>query len=129
MVRITTLESTYLHTSLEVRAYRTRNGKRLKVELIDKDFCVMLSEEGFGLPHKNLQVGEFIVLPVGARRALVKELRLAEIFIDTGRRIEYNPNLWGEIWQLRPEQLSLILKKEADDERQTTNQSECELYP
>jgi hypothetical protein len=60
---------------------------------------------------------EFLVLPIGKDRTLLKEVKESGTFIDTGKRVRFNTNLWGEVWRLNPEHLALLQEKETQDEQ------------
>jgi hypothetical protein len=67
----------------------------------------------FDIPDHPLVFGEFAVYVGGSDRPILKELKEAYIFTDTGKRFCHN-HYWYEVWKLRPEHLTLI-EKESND--------------
>lgn len=119
MPNIHSMVSTSMGLTLEVRVYHTKIAKRLKVGVVHEDFYVVLSEDLFGnqFNHIHHHLDEFVVTSVGEMRPLIKEVKATGVFIDTGKRVQFNTNLWGEVWRLRPEHFTLLQEKEKKDEQ------------
>ena len=81
----------------------------------------LLSEE-----KPDIRMDEFVVTSSGTIRSLIEWIRKETIFTDTGKRVQFNTNLWGEVWRLTPEHLALLQEKETCNE-QATNRSISEL--
>ena len=73
----------------------------------------------------ELKLDEFVVTSSGEIRTLIEQIRKEAIFIDTGKRVQFNTNLWGEVWRLAPEHLALLQEKETQNEQASSeHQSE-----
>jgi len=76
----------------------------------------------------DLKLDEFVVVSSGEIRSLTEHIRKEGTFTDTGKRIQFNPNLWGEVWKLKPEHLALLHEKETQDAI-TTNKHQHSYRP
>jgi hypothetical protein len=116
-MKVAHIESTSMNTQLEVHAYLTRT-LHAKVGLLTspQDYpIVTVSIDPVSCPEirEYLNKGEFAIFVGDSDRAVLKELKEAYIFTDTGKRVCFNQH-WYEVWRLRPEHLTLI-EKESND--------------
>ena len=65
----------------------------------------------------KLRLDEFVINSSGEIRTLIEQIRKEGIFTDTGKRVQFNTNLWGEVWRLTPEHLALLQEKETQHEQ------------
>ena len=130
MTQISTLASKVVNSQIEIHAYRNKTFGHLRVGLFCKfkEYPIYTSETSIDIIEKNnIQFNEFIVAPHNSNRAILKEVR--NCFTDTGKRVQLNNNLWGEVWQLKPEQINQLSEKENQNERPEQAQSQFEPYP
>jgi len=116
-MKVAHIASTSMNTQLEVHAYLFK-GLHAKVGLLTspQDYpTVTVSIDPVMCPEirEFLAKGEFAVFVGGSDRPMLKELKEAYIFTDTGKRVCFNQH-WCEVWKLRPEHLTLI-EKESND--------------
>jgi hypothetical protein len=131
MVVVATIASNIMSTKIQVKAYHTKVAHALKVGATwvptfneDRGYEVLSLGHWRCSPHEvNWSNDEFLVLSQGSCRALVEEVRKANIFIDTGKRLKLDHNLWCEVWRVRPEHFTQI---EKENQHETPDQPECE---
>ena len=117
-MKIGTIVSTTMNSQLEVHAYLAL-GKFAKVGLMKTHWdypLVLISVDPVG--NKEVQdcilPGQFVVCAAGTNRPIMKELKDAQVFTDTGRRVCLHGN-WCEIWALRPEHRTLLEKEHSHE--------------
>ena len=113
MVKVCSKVSQSIGSPLEIWVHITKL-KRLQVFTgCDKFLPIVLSVSPMVCPKiLDLSPIEFAITSTGMIRPLIEEIRKEAIFTDTGKRIQFNPNLWGEVWRLKPEHLALLQEKE-----------------
>jgi hypothetical protein len=101
---------------VNVKAYHGKRGN-LRVGLVwaDEGYVVLSELPWFIKPTPDLKSDEFIIENFGSDQIYIKEVREQQVFIDTGKRVQINTNLWGEVWRLKPEHLALLQEKETQD--------------
>jgi hypothetical protein len=129
MVTAHSMVSTSIGTHIDIQVNTSKIFKFIKVWVISKKMKpIEISQNiwAYSEEKPDLKLGEFTITSSGAMRSLIKEVKESGIFIDTGRRVRFNTNLWGEVWRIRPEHLALLQEKETQNE-QATNRSISEL--
>jgi hypothetical protein len=127
MVKVCSKASQSIGGPLEIWIHVTKALKHLKVFVACNKFSSTFLSESPKVCPKILDLTplEFVVTSIGRKRPLIEEIRKEDIFTDTGKRIQFNTNLWGEVWRLKPEHLTLLQEKETQDE-QTTSEYQSE---
>jgi hypothetical protein len=125
MVKVCSMTSILVSPSLSVHLNTTKIFKFIKVWAIVKQSKPIEVSTNIWLLSKekpDIRIDEFVVTSSGTIRSLIEWIRKEAIFTDTGKRVQFNTNLWGEVWRIRPEHLALLQEKETQDE-QATNHS------
>ena len=108
MPNIHTMVSTSIGSHVDIQIKTSRIFKFIKVWAIGKKIKPIEISTNiwlFSEEKPDLRMDEFVVTSVGEMRPLIKEVKETGVFIDTGKRVQFNTNLWGEVWRLRPEHL------------------------
>jgi hypothetical protein len=123
------MASILVSPSLSIHLNTTKIFKFIKVWVIVKQSKPIEVSTNIWLLSKekpDIRMDEFVVTSSGTIRSLIEWIRKEAIFTDTGKRVQFNTNLWGEVWRLTPEHLALLQEKEARDEQTSSeHQSEC----
>ena len=123
MVTTHTMVSISIRPTLSIHLKHTRTYHLLKVWAIVKQ-CepieISVSFWRLSEAKPELKSNEFVVTSTNELRLLIEQIRKEGLFTDTGKRVQFNTNLWGEVWKLKPEHLTLLQEKETRDEQATS---------
>jgi len=131
MVTAHSMASISISPTLSIHLNTTKIFKFIKVWAIVKQSepievstnIWLLSEE-----KPDIRMDEFVVTSSGTIRSLIEWIRKEAIFTDTGKRVQFNTNLWGEVWRLTPEHLALLQEKETQDAKATSEHQSEHLH-
>jgi hypothetical protein len=122
------MASISIRPTLSIHLKHTRTYQALKVWVgIKQQAPIEISINTWLLSEAKpeTKMDEFVVTSSGELKPLIEQIRKEAIFIDTGKRVQFNTNLWGEVWRLTPEHLALLQEKETQDAKATSeHQSE-----
>jgi hypothetical protein len=125
------MASISISPTLSIHLNTTKIFKFIKVwAIVKQSEPIEISQNiwAYSEEKPDMKLGEFTITSSGAMRSLIKEVKESGIFIDTGRRVRFNTNLWGEVWRLKPEHLALLQEKETQDEQATSEYQSEHLH-
>ena len=128
MVTAHSMASISISPTLSIHLNTTKIFKFIKVwAIVKQSEPIEISQNiwAYSEEKPDIRMDEFVVTSSGTIRSLIEWIRKEAIFTDTGKHVQFNTNLWGEVWRLTPEHLALLQEKETQDE-QAKNSSQPE---
>lgn len=126
MAKVASIESRVFSSRMSIYAKLMKSGiLSINTKSASHRKSCQLSELSPDLIEKaNLKSGEFLVRSQNTLKPIIEEVRKANTFIDTAKRIADPNNQYCEVWKLRTEHIDKLKEELTHDQAPSEHQPE-----